>query len=68
MFAGNKVAPGKYSLFTIPGESEWTIILNKDFRASVPQYKKEEEGRFATKKPEWAEKYKVISEFNSSVN
>jgi hypothetical protein len=26
---GNKVPAGEYSLFTIPGESEWTIILNK---------------------------------------
>jgi hypothetical protein len=26
---GNKVPAGQYSLFTIPGESEWTIILNK---------------------------------------
>jgi len=27
---GKEVAAGKYALFTIPGESEWTIILNKD--------------------------------------
>ncbi|MCC8409501.1 DUF2911 domain-containing protein [Mucilaginibacter sp. UR6-1] len=26
---GNKIPPGTYSLFTIPGEKEWTIILNK---------------------------------------
>jgi len=26
---GNKVGSGKYSLFTIPSENEWTIILNK---------------------------------------
>ena len=26
---GNKVAAGTYSLFTIPGAAEWTIILNK---------------------------------------
>ncbi|RYZ29617.1 MAG: DUF2911 domain-containing protein [Sphingobacteriales bacterium] len=26
---GNKVAAGTYSLFTIPGETEWTVILNK---------------------------------------
>lgn len=28
--AGKKVAAGTYSLFTIPGEKEWTIILNSD--------------------------------------
>lgn len=26
---GHKVTAGEYSLFSIPGESEWTIILNK---------------------------------------
>ncbi|MCZ7602869.1 MAG: DUF2911 domain-containing protein [Melioribacteraceae bacterium] len=28
---GNEVPKGKYSLFTIPGEMEWTIILNKEW-------------------------------------
>lgn len=27
--SGNEVPKGKYGLFTIPGENEWTIILNK---------------------------------------
>jgi tetratricopeptide (TPR) repeat protein len=27
---GNKVPAGNYSIFTIPSENEWTIILNKD--------------------------------------
>lgn len=26
--AGNKVKAGKYSLFTIPGEENWTVIVN----------------------------------------
>ena len=30
MVSGKQVAKGKYSLFTIPGEKEWTIILNSD--------------------------------------
>ncbi len=25
---GQKLAPGKYALFTIPGETEWTVIFN----------------------------------------
>lgn len=29
-FGGELVKTGTYSLFTIPGETEWTIILNKD--------------------------------------
>lgn len=28
--AGKKVKAGSYSLFTLPGEKEWTIILNSD--------------------------------------
>jgi hypothetical protein len=27
---GNDVPAGTYALFTVPGENEWTIILNKD--------------------------------------
>jgi len=28
-FGGTAVSPGDYALFTIPGPSEWTVILNK---------------------------------------
>lgn len=30
VFGGKKVEAGTYSLFAIPGEKEWTIILNND--------------------------------------
>jgi hypothetical protein len=29
-FGGKRIKAGSYSLFTIPGEKEWTIILNSD--------------------------------------
>lgn len=29
-FEGKDVPAGKYALFTIPGENEWTVILNKE--------------------------------------
>jgi hypothetical protein len=29
-FGGQDIPAGTYSLFTIPGESEWTVILNKN--------------------------------------
>lgn len=29
-FGGKKVAAGTYALFTIPGDGEWTIILNNN--------------------------------------
>lgn len=31
---GKNVEPGSYALYTIPGEAEWTIILNKGFKNS----------------------------------
>jgi tetratricopeptide (TPR) repeat protein len=31
---GNKVPAGEYALLTIPGRSEWIIILNKDLRVT----------------------------------
>ena len=30
VFGGSKIRKGNYSLFTIPGEKEWNILLNKD--------------------------------------
>ena len=39
---GNSLPAGEYGLFTIPGESEWTIILNKDSKQwGAYEYKKE---------------------------
>ncbi|RNC83569.1 MAG: DUF2911 domain-containing protein [Winogradskyella sp.] len=32
-FGGDKIKAGTYSLFTIPGDGEWTIILNSDLHA-----------------------------------
>ena len=56
MFAGNKVAPGKYSLLTIPGETEWTIILNTDAKTSVNSYKQEKDAaRFTVKSQKYTE-------------
>jgi len=41
---GKDVAAGKYSLFTIPGENEWTIIINKDpKREGATKHKKEDD-------------------------
>jgi hypothetical protein len=30
-FGGKAVAAGKYALYTIPGQSEWTVILNRNW-------------------------------------
>ncbi len=35
---GTDVAAGEYALFTIPGQDQWTIILNKDLKGSPLSY------------------------------
>jgi hypothetical protein len=46
---GTEVSAGSYALYTIPGEDEWTIILNKGVGKSGTQYdEKEDVVRFKT--------------------
>ena len=40
---GTEVAAGAYALYTIPGENEWTIILNKGVGKSGTQYDEKED-------------------------
>lgn len=41
-FGGKKIKAGTYSLATIPGEKEWTVIINKDLNTwGSYSYKKE---------------------------
>ena len=39
----NEVPAGTYSIFTIPSETEWTFILNKNVGASEGSYKMDED-------------------------
>lgn len=49
---GKDLAAGKYSLFTIPGENEWTIIINKDAKQwGAYKYKQESDVLRVTVKP-----------------
>lgn len=48
---GKDVAKGKYSLFTIPGENEWTIIINKGIKWGAYTYKQDEDVLRVTVKP-----------------
>jgi len=45
---GKDVAKGKYALFTIPGENEWTIIINKTIKWGAFDYKESEDVARAT--------------------
>jgi hypothetical protein len=54
--AGTKIAAGKYSLFTIPGREEWTIIINKNTTLwGAFDYKQEEDLLRFNLKPQAAE-------------
>lgn len=48
---GKKIPAGEYSLFTIPGADEWTVILNKNPKAGTAEYKQEEDAARFTVKP-----------------
>lgn len=56
------VAAGKYALFTIPGEDEWTIILNKDTTGSPLNYNASNDVvRFTTRSVQIAENIETFS-------
>ena len=43
-FGGKEVKAGTYTLFTIPEENEWTVIINKDLNVwGAYMYKQEED-------------------------
>lgn len=52
VFGGRAVPAGKYALYTIPGKTEWTIILHKNTSHwGVGDYKEEEDLLRLTVKP-----------------
>jgi len=49
---GKNLPAGKYALFTIPGENEWTIIFNKEHKQwGAYEYKDKEDALRVTVKP-----------------
>jgi len=51
-FEGKEIPAGDYSLLTIPGENEWTIIINKDPYTSERNYDESKDQVRFTVKPE----------------
>jgi len=50
MVEGNKIAKGKYAMFTIPGEDMWTIVLNSNTKKNAWEYDESTEAaRFEVK-------------------
>lgn len=51
-FGGTAVPKGTYSVFTIPGASSWTVILNKNADASADAYDQKDDAARVTVSPE----------------
>lgn len=50
-FGGKTVPAGKYALFSIPGSSSWTVILNKDYQGGIDGYSETHDVARATVAP-----------------
>ena len=67
MVEGQALPAGKYALFTIPGENEWTVIFNKEAKQwGAFKYNKEEDALRITVKPKKAPK--MTEQFTINVN
>ena len=55
---GKTLPAGKYSLYTIPGETEWIIIFNKSWNQWGTKYNEQQDQLRVTAKPEKTEKFK----------
>lgn len=62
-FGGKDIKAGTYSLFTIPGEKEWTVVLNKNLN-QWGAYSYEESGDVARVKVPSSSDGKSLEEFS----
>jgi hypothetical protein len=62
---GKEVPKGKYALFTIPGENEWVIIINKSIKWGAFSYKQSDDVIRVSVKPEKAPAF--IETFNIAI-
>ncbi|SKB91609.1 DUF2911 domain-containing protein [Daejeonella lutea] len=61
---GKTLPAGKYSVYSIPGEKEWTIIFNKTWNQWGTIYKAEEDVLRVNVKPGKAEKFTEMLTFD----
>lgn len=54
---GKPLPAGKYSLFTIPGESEWTVIFSKETGQWGTQYDESQDALRVTVDPDEADEF-----------
>ncbi len=62
---GKAIAKGKYALFTIPGEKEWTIIINKSIEWGSMSYNEKNDVLRVKVKPTKTDSF--VETFNISV-
>ncbi len=60
---GQPLAAGKYSLHTIPGKDEWTIIFNKELDWGSFTYKAAQDALRVKTKPQWVSESKELLYF-----
>ncbi len=65
---GKKLPAGKYSLYTIPGDKEWTIIFNKTWNQWGTIYKDAEDVLRVNVKPGKSDKFTEMMTFDISKN
>jgi hypothetical protein len=59
---GKKIPAGTYSVFSIPGQNEWTVMLNKNEKASTSDYSQAEDvARFMVKPKKTAATYETFT-------
>lgn len=62
---GKAIAKGKYALFTIPGEAEWTIIINKTIEWGSATYNEKDDVLRVKVKPSKTDSF--VETFNIAV-
>jgi hypothetical protein len=65
---GKKLPAGKYSVYSIPGEKEWTIIFNKTWNQWGTIYKDTEDALRVNVKPGKADKFTEMMTFDIAKN
>jgi hypothetical protein len=66
MVEGKALPAGKYSLYTIPGENEWTVIFNKEANQWGTKYDEKKDALRVNVKPKKAGK--MTEQFTINVN
>jgi len=65
---GQKLLAGKYSLYSIPGEKEWTIIFNKTWKQWGTVYKESEDALRIGVKPGKPKQFTEMMTFEIAKN